>query len=142
MSTIASKKQMIGRTLELLSDNSVQSPEMGSRWMHNFTESKMSQSSSEHDREKQKIAEDIIANQKTGTLRFLAWCLTKVFLWLFGGDIFIDNKGLLGVKEMESTHTLVYVPTHKSHLDYLVMSYLLFSSGLTCPHIVAGIGKY
>ena len=31
-----------------------------------------------------------------------------------------------------------YVPTHKSHLDYHMLSYALFSEGLACPHIAAG----
>src|SRR5690606_21288061 len=32
-----------------------------------------------------------------------------------------------------------YVPCHRSHIDYLLLSYLLFRNGLTPPHIAAGI---
>src|SRR5690606_22637234 len=32
-----------------------------------------------------------------------------------------------------------YVPCHRSHIDYLLLSYLLFTHGLTPPHIAAGI---
>lgn len=85
-----------------------------------------------------KIAMGIAANQKTGALRFLAWCLTKIFGWLFGGELYVDSKGVIALKELQKTHTIVYVPTHTSHVDYLLLSYVLFSSGLTCPHIVAG----
>lgn len=33
---------------------------------------------------------------------------------------------------------MVYIPAHKSHLDYLLLSYVLFASGLPCPHIAGG----
>jgi glycerol-3-phosphate O-acyltransferase len=34
---------------------------------------------------------------------------------------------------------VIYVPCHRSHIDYLLLSYLLFRNGLTPPHIAAGI---
>ncbi len=33
----------------------------------------------------------------------------------------------------------VYVPSHRSHMDYLLLSYLLYDRGIVPPHIVAGI---
>lgn len=33
---------------------------------------------------------------------------------------------------------LVYLPCHRSHVDYLLFSWVLFSSGLTPPHVAAG----
>ncbi|MFB6434919.1 MAG: glycerol-3-phosphate 1-O-acyltransferase PlsB [Candidatus Malihini olakiniferum] len=36
-------------------------------------------------------------------------------------------------------HELVYVPCHRSHMDYLVISYVLYHQGLVPPHIAAGI---
>ena len=33
---------------------------------------------------------------------------------------------------------LVYLPNHRSHLDYLLLSYLVHSKGLATPHIAAG----
>ena len=32
----------------------------------------------------------------------------------------------------------MFIPSHKSHIDYLVLSYLLFKHGVLPPHIVAG----
>ena len=43
------------------------------------------------------------------------------------------------IQEMAPGHTVVYVPCHRSHIDYLLLSYLLFQNGLTPPHIAAGI---
>ena len=36
-------------------------------------------------------------------------------------------------------HEIVYVPCHRSHMDYLLLSYLLYHQGLVPPHIAAGI---
>jgi glycerol-3-phosphate O-acyltransferase len=36
-------------------------------------------------------------------------------------------------------HEVVYVPCHRSHTDYLLMSYQLHVSGVVVPHIAAGV---
>ncbi|HHR6406605.1 TPA: glycerol-3-phosphate 1-O-acyltransferase PlsB [Providencia alcalifaciens] len=36
-------------------------------------------------------------------------------------------------------HEIVYVPSHRSHMDYLLLSYVLYHQGLVPPHIAAGI---
>ena len=36
-------------------------------------------------------------------------------------------------------HEIVYVPCHRSHIDYLLLSYVLYHQGLVPPHIAAGI---
>ncbi|WP_213993775.1 glycerol-3-phosphate 1-O-acyltransferase PlsB [Sodalis sp. dw_96] len=39
----------------------------------------------------------------------------------------------------EDGHEIVYVPCHRSHMDYLLLSYVLYHQGLVPPHIAAGI---
>ena len=34
--------------------------------------------------------------------------------------------------------TIVYVPCHRSHIDYLLLSYLIYDQGLPPPHVAAG----
>ncbi|CAM0997444.1 glycerol-3-phosphate 1-O-acyltransferase PlsB [Rhodanobacter sp. Root179] len=36
-------------------------------------------------------------------------------------------------------HEVIYVPCHRSHADYLLMSYQLHVSGVVVPHIAAGV---
>ncbi len=50
----------------------------------------------------------------------------------------IEVNGLERIVSLGRTHTLVYVPSHRSHADYLLLSYLLFQRGLMIPHIAAG----
>ncbi|MCP4078321.1 MAG: glycerol-3-phosphate 1-O-acyltransferase PlsB [Gammaproteobacteria bacterium] len=42
------------------------------------------------------------------------------------------------VKQIALTHQLVYVPCHRSHVDYLLLSYVIFHEGLALPYIAAG----
>lgn len=42
-------------------------------------------------------------------------------------------------KLAEKGHEIVYVPCHRSHMDYLLLSYVLYHQGLMPPHIAAGI---
>lgn len=34
--------------------------------------------------------------------------------------------------------SLIFLPSHKSHIDYLVISYVFFRLGIALPHIAAG----
>ncbi|MDV7390368.1 1-acyl-sn-glycerol-3-phosphate acyltransferase, partial [Arthrospira platensis SPKY1] len=43
------------------------------------------------------------------------------------------------VKEAARHGGLIYVPCHRSHIDYLLLSYVLYQNGLMVPHIAAGI---
>ncbi|GAA4504073.1 glycerol-3-phosphate 1-O-acyltransferase PlsB [Pseudaeromonas paramecii] len=36
-------------------------------------------------------------------------------------------------------HEIVYIPCHRSHMDYLLLSYVIYHQGLIPPHIAAGI---
>jgi glycerol-3-phosphate O-acyltransferase len=43
------------------------------------------------------------------------------------------------VERLSREHQIVYVPSHQSHMDYLVLSYVLFGRGLAPPHVAGGI---
>jgi glycerol-3-phosphate O-acyltransferase len=39
----------------------------------------------------------------------------------------------------QAGHEIVYVPCHRSHMDYLLLSYVLYNEGMVPPHIAAGV---
>jgi hypothetical protein len=43
------------------------------------------------------------------------------------------------LKEVSEGNEVVYVPCHRSHMDYLLMSYIIYHQGYALPHIAAGI---
>jgi glycerol-3-phosphate O-acyltransferase len=63
--------------------------------------------------------------------------LDKVFQRIYRG-IDVDQEGLLRVQEVAKSATLVLLPSHKSHIDYLVVSYVFYKANIPLPVIVAG----
>jgi glycerol-3-phosphate O-acyltransferase len=51
----------------------------------------------------------------------------------------IDEAGLERVRRAAERAPLVLCPSHKSHIDYLVLSWLFYEHGMTPPHIAAGV---
>lgn len=84
-----------------------------------------------------KCAEEIAANYSNAAIRFLERVLSSiVFKRVFSG---IDVRGLERVREWAQEYEIVYMPSHRSHADYLLVSYSLYRSGLVPPHIAAGV---
>ena len=81
-------------------------------------------------------ADEIAANYKYTTVRILESLLTKFWNKIYDG---VTVKYVEPVRELAKDHELVYVPCHRSHIDYLLLSYLLYREGLVPPHIAAGI---
>ena len=50
----------------------------------------------------------------------------------------IHLQNLDKIKSIADDNCLVYVPCHRSHIDYLALSYILLEKGLMLPHIAAG----
>ena len=63
----------------------------------------------------------------------LSWLWKKIF-----EGVDVDMEGLAKVREWARRGPLIYVPSHKSHIDYLVLNYVLFNSHLHIPRIAAG----
>lgn len=84
-----------------------------------------------------KCAEEIAADYSTASLRFVERFLNLVvFKRVFSG---IDVRGLDHVREWAQQYEIIYMPSHRSHADYLLLSYSLYQAGLVPPHIAAGV---
>lgn len=69
--------------------------------------------------------------------QLMAVGLNKLFSRVYSG-IDVDSEGLERVSEAAKESTLVLLPSHKSHVDYLVLSYAFHLAGLPLPLIAAG----
>ncbi|MCX6119793.1 MAG: glycerol-3-phosphate 1-O-acyltransferase PlsB [Proteobacteria bacterium] len=43
------------------------------------------------------------------------------------------------LKQMPANAEIVYVPCHRSHMDYLLLNYVLYDLGEVTPHVAAGV---
>jgi glycerol-3-phosphate O-acyltransferase len=83
-----------------------------------------------------RIAEEIAADYSNASINFLKNLLSLVWNKIFKG---IETRGLERVRELAQSHVIIYLPSHRSHADYLLASYVLYNAGLVPPHIAAGI---
>ncbi|MEB6564639.1 glycerol-3-phosphate 1-O-acyltransferase PlsB [Acinetobacter towneri] len=79
---------------------------------------------------------EIVSDFSYSTLRFAELALTKLWTQLYDG---IEVHNFDTVRELAKDYEIVYTPCHRSHIDYLLLSYVIFNRGLMVPHIAAGI---
>ena len=83
------------------------------------------------------LLNEIAANFSYRMLRMTDFVLTWAWNRLYQG-LKVTNAD--PVRELaENGHEIVYAPCHRSHMDYLLLSYVLYRQGLVPPHIAAGI---
>ena len=68
-----------------------------------------------------------------GILEFL---FNRILPRVFSG---LETVGLERVVERMREHPIVLVPCHRSHFDYLILTYIFHTNYLSPPHIAAGI---
>ncbi|HEX4335312.1 MAG TPA: 1-acyl-sn-glycerol-3-phosphate acyltransferase [Polyangiaceae bacterium] len=71
------------------------------------------------------------------TIGALAVFLDRVFHKIYAG-IDVDREGLERVREATKEGCVVLLPSHKSHIDYLVLSYVFNDENIQLPLIAAG----
>ena len=66
-------------------------------------------------------------------------CVVLTWIWkkMFQG-LDYSSEELANVREWTKKGPVIYVPSHKSHIDYLVLNYILFVNHLHIPRIAAG----
>src|SRR5690606_17675777 len=83
-----------------------------------------------------KYAQEIAAHISYPTIRlidhFLSWLWNRIY-----DGIVLNNVETL--HEAAKGHEVVYVPCHRSHVDYLLLGYIVYHQGLSIPHTAAGI---
>ncbi len=82
-----------------------------------------------------KYCDEIFCNSTQITVNLMLRLLNKFWNKFYSG---IAVYHLDQVKDIAKTHQLVYVPCHRSHIDYLLLSYVIHQQGLAIPTIAAG----
>lgn len=80
---------------------------------------------------------EIAADYREGIIRIADRLLGRVWNKIYNG---IEVKNADKVRELaHNGHEIIYVPCHRSHMDYLLLTYVIYHEGLVTPHIAAGI---
>ncbi|WP_395338754.1 glycerol-3-phosphate 1-O-acyltransferase PlsB [Ningiella sp. W23] len=84
-----------------------------------------------------KYIDEIAADYREGLIRTGDRVLTRIWNKIYDG---IDVGHAERVRELaQNGHEIIYVPCHRSHMDYLLLTYVIYHEGLVTPHIAAGI---
>lgn len=97
---------------------------------------KEGQSEAELRRRAERYLREMAANFNGLYFAILEFAFNRIWPRVFQG---LECYGLERVIEKVKQHPVVLVPCHRSHFDYLVLSYLFHLNYLSPPHIAAGI---
>ncbi|XP_039706263.1 LOW QUALITY PROTEIN: dihydroxyacetone phosphate acyltransferase [Pteropus medius] len=73
-----------------------------------------------------------------GAIRFFAFTLSKIFKQIFS-KVCINEEGIQKLQRAVQQHPVVLLPSHRSYIDFLMLSFLLYSCDLPVPVIAAGM---
>jgi glycerol-3-phosphate O-acyltransferase len=79
---------------------------------------------------------EIAADVSYPTIRILVRLLRWLWNRIYEG---IELNHVDRLYDVAKDKVIVYVPCHRSHFDYLLLSYICYEQGLQLPHIAAGI---
>jgi len=82
-----------------------------------------------------RFALEIASDYSYGVVRAMELFLTWLWNRLYDG---IEVHHIERLARIAPGQSVIYTPCHRSHVDYLLLSFILYRNGLTPPHIAAG----
>ncbi|KAI9905802.1 hypothetical protein PsorP6_014334 [Peronosclerospora sorghi] len=85
------------------------------------------------------ILETMAAQIDYKSVRKLGWLLRKIFRTMYD-QIHVDEAGLARIRHLLTARSgsVVLVPTHRSYIDFLLLSYVFFAYNMPVPYVAAG----
>ncbi len=87
-------------------------------------------------RKAEKYALEIAADISYPTIRVLVRVLRWLWNRIYDG---VELNHMDRLHQVAEDKEVIYVPCHRSHIDYLLLGYVTYVSGLHLPHVAAGI---
>lgn len=84
-----------------------------------------------------KIYDRVAAHFSGRYLRVASWITRQIWRRIYSG-IDIRPEDLERIREALRKGTPILIPCHRSHLDYMLLSSILYDHDIAIPHIVAG----
>ena len=88
------------------------------------------------EKEAKKIIKEVASDYSYSIVSLFAKMLTKFWTKVYNGVVFNHFEEF---RAKSQKYEVIYAPCHRSHIDYLIMSYALHERGVVPPHIAAGI---
>ncbi len=78
---------------------------------------------------------EIASDYSYSAVRFADMAPTRLWTQLYDG---VEVHNFSTVRELAKDYEIIYTPCHRSHIDYLLLSYVIHRRGLMVPYIAAG----
>ena len=78
---------------------------------------------------------EIVSDYSNSTVRFASMALNRLWTQLYDG---VEVHNFHTIRELAKDYEIIYTPCHRSHIDYLLLSYVIYQRGLMVPYIAAG----
>ncbi|HEY1724168.1 MAG TPA: glycerol-3-phosphate 1-O-acyltransferase PlsB [Steroidobacteraceae bacterium] len=86
--------------------------------------------------EARRYANEIAANYSPVFITLMSLALRSLWNRVYDG---IEFQHVDTLQQVAEGNEIVYVPCHRSHMDYLLLSYAIYERGYAVPHIAAGL---
>jgi glycerol-3-phosphate O-acyltransferase len=83
-----------------------------------------------------KDAMEIAANYSQTFITIMASVLARLWTRLYDG---VEVEHVENLHDIGDGAEIIYVPCHRSHMDYLLLSYVIYRKGFAVPHVAAGV---
>lgn len=80
------------------------------------------------------IAADVNYTYLENASRIMQWVIKNIY-----DGIDINADGLAALKKAAVNTPIILVPNHRSHMDYLILTAILYENNVTIPHVAAGM---
>ncbi|CAB5110894.1 Glycerol-3-phosphate acyltransferase (EC [Olavius algarvensis associated proteobacterium Delta 3] len=123
------------KTQEELKQNILTSPRL-EKFMQHHAKSRNVSLYSIH-RKASKALDEIMAKYNMVVIRAADFCIHWIIKHMFDG-VSYQPEEIEELKSKAQKAPLVLIPCHKSHIDYLIISYVLFHNHVAVPFVAAG----
>ena len=84
------------------------------------------------------IVNELIGEFRMPVVRFMAWTLHKIFRRIYE-KVYVNSEMFDTLREIEKEKKIpiVLLPTHRSYIDFLIVSYIFFLYQLKLPYIIS-----
>ncbi|XP_078505210.1 dihydroxyacetone phosphate acyltransferase isoform X1 [Lissotriton helveticus] len=88
--------------------------------------------------EASEILDEMGHSLRLGVVRLFALSLSKIFKALFQ-KVCVNEEGIQRLTQAVKEHPVVLLPSHRSYIDFLMLSYIFYNYDLPLPVIAAGM---
>ncbi|MFH1077174.1 MAG: 1-acyl-sn-glycerol-3-phosphate acyltransferase [Pseudomonadota bacterium] len=81
--------------------------------------------------------DEIASDYNLTIIRSAVMLINWTWKALFDGVV-LDTEGLSRAKNAAQKAPLILMPCHRSHLDYILLSHIMFTHNMPCPQVAAG----